>query len=660
MHLGGGQNMGEFICLDARSSYSPEGSGTLVGQLVKKAACSGFTALGLADIDTMAGLCQFSAACTAEGIKPLLGVSLTVVPGSGHKPYRVILYARDAAGYINLVRLCTAAQRPAPSGKKRISEEALFSHASGVLCIFRDVPPDYREREALFLTRFGKDFLFLAVYPQEPLFKHLRVENFPIRLVLVSGNGTVSFLEDLFLDDPELRNLELFRVAAENTQQIARLCNGRLPRVKQDLPALPLMRSFGSPDECLRAIVMKRAATLYPDPKYFTECVSGRIETELLAIGKAGKSAELLTVHWFILLARENGILTGTGCGSFSGFLVAYLLGISDIDPLKYGLLTERAMTGSGELCDPVVSVESGRHHELMELIRTSFGEDRFALAYDFFDPVPKYPRTPKGNVFILSAHALGKRIPCDTDPATGWAVSQYDDYCVRSFGAVPFTIEANPDLSRMSVMISALHEMGSIPDRFNADDIPDGDAATWQYLQDGIDPELFPDATESILISLKEIRPANITELAALLAAHESGFSEMSERLKKNGSDDRARLEYAELFGDILRETRGVFVFQEQAMLAISRLTGCSLADARKTWRSFLTRCDSRLEKIKAGLRNAAIDRGHPELSVDAFIDFLCTGSARLFLKSHYVAVARQKYRLAFLFRLWIQKKRS
>jgi DNA polymerase-3 subunit alpha len=383
-----------YVPLDVHSEYSLHDSVIRLPELVETAVAYGLPALGLADDDNFFAAVKFVRLAEARGIKPLLGVDLALAGGADARPEdgtplpRILLYARDREGYRALCALLTRryALGPAALG---VPDDWLEEIGEGVLAVlgrWSDVGHDLayaREQDAearleRWLRRFS-DRLYLGVTRLSRALDGVHLQatvDLAARrgLPLVALNevrflkpsdydaheARVCIQEGRTLDDPQRRRrfveeqylrrpqemAELFHdlpEALENTLELARRLNFAPALGGFHLPSYPLP-SDESPETFLRRRaregLAQRLALAPPgtDPRPYEE----RLERELGVIAQMAFSSYFLIVADFTSWARTHGVPVGPGRGSGAGSLVAYALGITDLDPLVHDLLFER------------------------------------------------------------------------------------------------------------------------------------------------------------------------------------------------------------------------------------------------------------------------------------------------------------------------------
>ncbi|MGA8207980.1 MAG: DNA polymerase III subunit alpha [Candidatus Dormiibacterota bacterium] len=423
-----------FVHLHTHSEYSLLDGAARIKGLVQRARDLGQSAIAITDHGVLAGAIEFYEAATAVGITPIIGCEVYVAARShlqkegrpDRDPYHLILLARDHAGYSNLVKLVSRAHLDGFYYKPRIDHELLAEYAEGLIglsgCIGGEVPQRLLAGDmdgALALAReyaqiLGPDSYFLEIQDhgmeeerlvREGLIEIARQTDIP----LVATNDCHYVEQDdaqahdvllciqtgSRLDDPKRLRFsgphfyvssaeemaEKFGYCLEavsNSGEIASLCRFE-PLLNQRL--LPLYDvPEGQDAESLLELVasegLRRRRHGEDPPEEYLE----RLNYELRVIRETGFAPYFLIVWDFTRAGREEGVKIGPGRGSSAGSLVAYSLGITDVDPLHYGLIFERFLNPE-RVSMPDIDIDfdvEGRGW-VIDYVNRRYGSDRVA-----------------------------------------------------------------------------------------------------------------------------------------------------------------------------------------------------------------------------------------------------------------------------------------
>ncbi|MGB9598536.1 MAG: DNA polymerase III subunit alpha, partial [Minisyncoccales bacterium] len=431
--------MKDFCHLHCHSEYSLLDGMIRIDQLIQKAKEYEMKACSLTDHGNIYGAVEFFKKAKAENIKPIIGCEVYLAfekyyqkrPKIDDKRYHLVLLVKNKKGYENLVKLITKAYLEGFYYKPRIDEDLLKEHAEGLIalsaCLQGKIPQlilsnkiEEAKKTILFYDEiFGKENFYLEVQPHFKIPEQKKVNEVLIKLsqelkIPLVATNDVHYLEkkhapvqDILMlintgadpNDPERLTMlgedfsfkspqemiESFKEvpeAIENTLKIADLCNFEFKFEKQKLPIFKIENNK-SEIEYLRDLCLESIKN-----KYGQDCpknVIERMEYELEIIEKTGFTSYFLIVQDFIKFAKEKKIAVGPGRGSVGGSLVAYLLGITNIDPLKYNLLFERFLNPE-RISPPDIDIDFSdeRRDEVIDYLTQKYGKNHVAQIITF------------------------------------------------------------------------------------------------------------------------------------------------------------------------------------------------------------------------------------------------------------------------------------
>jgi error-prone DNA polymerase len=414
-----------FVHLHCRSYFSLKDGAYSPENLALRAAELGMPAVALTDRDGLYGVARFVTACREVGVKPILGAWLTAstaapVDGVGPSPNRVLLLARDARGYANLCRLITAAHMAGDRGDPHLGQSQILERAEGLVCLLgpesgpgilaaAGMADAAREATQAWREAFGS-WCFVEVrnllepWSRTQVRRLLRLAE-EAQLSAVATNA-VRYLvpEDAFLADALECMREIVPVASHHvtrinaegymkpvaemrrlfaklpelcdaSMRIAESCDVDLGLDRRHFPDFPTPRGRSA-----ASILAKRCHEgLIRRGMQRTRGAIARLDHELALIHRMGYAAYFLTVADIVEEVKGMGIRCACR-GSAAGSLVCYLTGISEVDPIRHGLLFERFINPlRDELPDIDLDVEAARREEVYEAILSRHGEDRCA-----------------------------------------------------------------------------------------------------------------------------------------------------------------------------------------------------------------------------------------------------------------------------------------
>jgi len=391
-----------FVHLHTHTQYSLLDGAMKVGEMCARAAEYGMPAVAMTDHGNLFGAVDFFLTAQKHGVKPIIGCEVYLAP-TGHqdkrthvglpKTYHLILLATNAAGYRNLLSLVTTGYLAGFYYKPRIDKELLGVHAEGLIalssCLGGEIPRHLRngDREAArraaeeYRRLMGPDNFFLEIQrtgsPGQAEVNAALVEiGRELGIPLVATND-VHYLEQskaaahdilmclqgqttranpnrwrydtdqlYFRSGDEMAALfEDLPEAIDNTVRIAERCQFQLDTAHTYLPSFAIPEAYARPIDYLRHLAvegLERRLASRPPQRHPRSVYEERLATELAIIDEMGFPGYFLIVWDFTRYAREHAIPVGPGRGSAAGSLVAYCLGITDLDPLPYNLLFER------------------------------------------------------------------------------------------------------------------------------------------------------------------------------------------------------------------------------------------------------------------------------------------------------------------------------
>ena len=427
----------KFTHLHVHSHYSLLDGLSKIDQLLDACQELKMSSIALTDHGAMYGLVEFFQKAKKRGIRPIIGCEIYLAPNGMHqkrpnidaKSYHLVLLVKNKKGYRNLVKLVTKANLEGFYYKPRIDKDLLKKYSEGLIgmsaCLAGEIPKtalvDFEKAEKLALEYrdiFDKDDFYLEIqhHPGIPeqekanqvLIKIAKKNNIPLVatndthyvrkedaeaqdvLMSVQTDKRISDQDRLTMkiDDFSLRSTEEMindfkdtPEAIENTQKIVAKCNFEFELGKYQLPYFEVPKGQ-TPDEFLEELCKKGLKKRYPD---ITKEITDRFKYELGVIKETGFASYFLIVQDFINWAKSKEIVCGPGRGSAAGSIIAYLLGITDVDPLKYDLLFERFLNPERiSMPDIDLDFADARRDEVIEYVSKKYGEDHVAQIITF------------------------------------------------------------------------------------------------------------------------------------------------------------------------------------------------------------------------------------------------------------------------------------
>ena len=430
--------MPDFVHLHVHSEFSLLDGMCRIKDLPKRAKELGMKAIALTDHGVMYGAVNFYKECVKEGIKPIIGCEVYVAPrtrfdkesGIDDDYAHLILLAKNKTGYQNLIKLVSMSFTDGYYYKPRIDLEILEQYSEGLIClsaclagqINQAILQDNMERAkeiALWHKRvFGEDY-YLEIQnngvPEQVMVNQRLIQlSRELNIPLVATNDAHylkqedSYNHEILLciqtakkmtDEDRMRfetnefyiktpeeMADYFSAvpeAIENTVKIADKCNFDFEFGVTKLPNYDVPQEFATHEEYFRKLTWDGIKERYGEN--YSDTVKQRTEYELGIIERMGYVDYYLIVWDYIHYAKSVGIPVGPGRGSGAGSIVAYAIGITDIDPLKYNLLFERFLNPDRiSMPDFDVDFSDERRQEVIDYVAKKYGRDHVSQIITF------------------------------------------------------------------------------------------------------------------------------------------------------------------------------------------------------------------------------------------------------------------------------------
>src|SRR6266487_2500499 len=688
-----------FVHLHLHTEYSLLDGAIRIKELMKKAVELKMPAVAMTDHGNLYGAIEFYQEAQRAGVKPIVGCEAYIAPRS-HKDrlnsmresaYHFTLLARDVTGYHNLVKLISTAHLEGFHYRPRIDKELLAQHSGGLIglsgCLASEVNSAIqanktdiaKQSAAEYRDILGADNFFMEMHDhgmeeQRQCNSILPKIARDLGVGLVAANdvhflrrsdhdahdvmlciGTGKMVQDenrmrykpeLYFKSPEEMR-EIFRdfpEAIANTLKIAKSCNLEIELGKSKYPEYSVPAGI-SREAYLRDLCAKGLEQCYGDRAKTDSQLQQRLDYELGVLEKTGFISYILIVWDFIHFAKQRGIPVGPGRGSAAGSLVAYVLGITDIDPLQYGLIFERFLNPD-RISPPDIDVDfcEARRGEVLEYVRRKYGERRVAQIITFGKLKAKSVVRDVGRVMGLSyrdADRIAKMIPnelnitldsaVEKNPelkravATEPATRQLFDYAkileglsrnagVHAAGVViadrdlsdyiplcrdvkgndvisQYPMGPLNDLGLLKMDFLGLKTLTVIEDTltlirkretgFSVKNIPIDDTAAFALYNRGETIGLFQMESGGMTSLSKQLDVKKLDDIIALIALYRPGPMELIPEYVKAKKGITPIKYLHPLLEEICADTYGVMIYQEQVMAAASKLAGYSLAQA-------------------------------------------------------------------------------
>ena len=685
----------DFVHLHLHTEYSLLDGASRIDRLFETIKSKGQSAVAITDHGVMYGVMDFYKKAKAAGVKPIIGCEVYVAPdsrfnkqkSSDRNYHHLILLCKNMKGYENLIKMVSLGFTEGFYSKPRIDKELLEKHSEGLICLSACLAgeiPSYllygnyekaKETALYFANVFGKENFYLELQ-NHGIKEQLTVNNGLKRISKETGIGLVctndvhyiekqdSKMQNVLLaigtgkklDDEDLMSFEteefylksgeqmatLFADTPEavtNTVKIAEDCNVEFEFHKLKLPVFDI----GSKNHLEHLREMSYEGLYLHFGQTPESEVIERLEYELSVIDKMGFVDYFLIVQDYVDFAKKQGIPVGPGRGSGAGSLVAYCVGITGIDPIKYGLIFERFLNPERvSMPDFDVDFCYVRRGEVIDYVISKYGSDHVAqivtfgtmaaraavrdvgrvmgMAYNAVDKVAKLIPNELGitidkameyspdlkSLYDMDAETrelieMSKKIEGMPRHASTHAagvvisdrpISEYVPLALNDDSVVTqFTMTELEELGLLKMDFLGLRNLTVISDAqkmirryepdFDITKISLDDKETIKMMADGFTEGVFQFESEGMKNVLRSFGPENLEDLTAILSLYRPGPRKSIPTYIYNRHNPDKITYKTQLLKPILDITYGCIVYQEQVMQIFRSLAGYSLGRA-------------------------------------------------------------------------------
>ena len=762
----------DFVHLRTHTAYSLSEGALKIKDLVALCRAQGMPAVAVTDTNNLFGALEFALAAAEAGVQPIIGCQLSIARmeadadgairnGRPTIHDNLVLLVQNAEGYRNLVTLVTKAYMDSGGGEAHVHFTDVEAHASGLIALsggpsgalgrllaggqvqkasgaLQRLRGAFPGRLYIELTRHGQeierriedDLIQLAIDHDLPLVATNDVyfadasmyEAHDVLLCIAQGTHIADTERRRLTADHRFRDAAEMRAAfadlpeaVDNTMVIARRC-AFMPQ-----PHDPILPGFEEAEGRSEADVLRaaaragleaRLANIHVDPEPYFK----RLEFELDMIVSMGFPGYFLIVADFIQWAKKQGIPVGPGRGSGAGSVVAWALTITDLDPLRFGLLFERFLNPDRiSMPDFDIDFCQDRRDEVIGYVQEKYGVDKVAqiitfgtlqaraalrnvgrvlgMPYGQVDRicklVPYNPAKPptlaqaleqepqlreirngdetvsrlidiamklEGLYHHTSTHAAGvviadrpltELVPLYRDPRSELPATQFSMKYAEMAGLVKFDFLGLKTLTVLDRALKLIARREAPPDLLS---LPLDDPATYAMLGRGDATGVFQMESAGMRDVLRQMKPDCFEDLIALVALYRPGPMDNIPRYNacKHGREKPDYL-HPEL-EEILRETFGVIIYQEQVMQIAQRLSGFSLSAADLLRRAMGKKIKAEMKAQRGAFVEGAAARGVDAAKADQIFEQVDKFAGYGFNKSHAAAYALVAYQTAWL----------
>ncbi|MFH0829017.1 MAG: DNA polymerase III subunit alpha [Candidatus Kerfeldbacteria bacterium] len=756
-----------FINLHTHSHYSLLDGLPRIDALVSYAKEIGLEGLALTDHGNLYGAVEFFQHAKAAGLKPIIGIEAYFTRGSrfdktGRIDDRInhlILLVKDDEGYRNLLKIITASNLEGFYGKPRIDMELLERHHRGLIClsgcINGPIPTllvngndtEAKRMAKAFRDLFGTDDFALELQHHPSIAMQATVnakladlgKELDVPLVATNDSHYLKpedaeaqdvllciHLKKLLSDTDRLtmRNEDLSLVPAHIMAERFKKYPGAIEQTAVIADNIDFSFEFGktvlphfdvpngkSGIDYIRELCEKTLTEKYGTSP--SKAAIERFEYELGVIGKTGFAPYFLIVADFVNWAKQNGIVVGPGRGSAAGSIVSYLLNITNVDPIKYGLLFERFLNPD-RIAMPDIDLDfaDSRRDEVIRYVQSRYGVNHVAgiitfgtmaaraairdvgrvlgFPYSYCDRVAKlipmfttlsdairtvpelkeiYENDPDAQRLLTTAKKLEGVARHASQHACGFVITK--EPLENSVPVQRASAETDTLISQYS--LHPIEDLGILKIDFlglanltilettrsivhavrgielDFDKLPLNDRATFSLLQRGETTGVFQLESSGMRRYLRELKPTALEDIDAMVALYRPGPMELIPQFIA-GKHGKFKPTYLDhRLKPILEKTYGVAVYQEQVMQMARDLAGFTMAEADVLRKAVGKKIAKLLKEQRKKFVDGCIRNGITRTTAEKIFEFIEPFARYGFNRAHSICYALIAYQTAY-----------
>ncbi len=760
-----------YVPLHVHTEYSLLDGAIRNKEYIKFAKENNFEAVAITDHGVMYGAMELYRLGKEHQFKVLLGCEFYVLHGditkrdvNNRELFHLVLIAKNNKGYQNLVKLVSIAHIDGMYYKPRINREILEEHSEGLICLsaclqgelIQDVLKHSKENAIAtakwYKKLFGEDYYIelqdhgldeqkrsnpqiIEIAKQLDIPLVITNDSHYLKKEDASWHDTLLCIQTNALKEEENRfkfpnsefyvktpdelreafkwlDSEIFEEAIENTARIADKCHVIIEMGKNILPSFPVPANHTIPSY-LGHLVRKGLAERYEE---ITSEIQERCKYELEIINKMGFDAYFLIVWDFINYAKTHGVPVGPGRGSAAGSLVAYALGITDLDPIKHHLFFERFLNPE-RISMPDVDIDFGDGREkVIDYVTEKYGKDKVCqiitfgtlsakaaikavarvmnLPFEISNRVSQYVPQEVGMTIdkalevspdfkkvydedalirkiidearnieglkqnigmhaagvIISHQPLDEIVPVQYGVKDKSVITEYPKEDCEKIGLLKMDFLGLKNLTIITQTLDMIKERHGIDIDINH--IPLDDELTYKMLSAGNTDGVFQLESAGMKKLVKDLRPTVFEDLGALVALFRPGplGSGMADAFVKRKHGELP-IKYAHpLLEDVLKDTYGTMVYQEQIMQIFQVLADYSLGGADSVRRIMAKKHPEELVKLEGPFIEKCVGKGMKEADAKELFEQIGSFASYCFNRSHSACYAFVAYQTAYL----------
>ena len=694
-----------YAALQIKTSYSILNSLNDIKKLVSLAKKYGYSNLAITDENNMFGVMEFYLECKKNDIKPIIGIELSF--DNNH----ILLYAKNNLGYKNLIKLSTIISDINMTYEildkykdNLILVMPISSYNEKIFNLYEDKFIGYSNNSEKEIIKGKKVFINDVSYLKKEDAIYLDYANM-IRDGKIVGEYEINKDNNRYLYTlKEIDNI-VSKEDFENIDYIIDNCNVELTYTEG---LLPIYDRNTNSKEHLRELSLKGLKKRCDGniPKEYMD----RLEKELMVIDKMGFNDYFLIVYDYVLYAKKHDILVGPGRGSAAGSLVSYTLGITDVDPIKYNLLFERFLNIERvTMPDIDIDFDASKRQDVIDYVIDKYGEKKVVGIITFNTLGAKQVIRDVGRVLNIKQSlidTLAKSCPKDLEVSynenhsfkklvdnsydlkklydialhleglprhisvhaagvvmsnkdideiiplyrnqLGMYVSAYSKDYLEPLGLLKMDFLGISNLTLVDEVINNIRKDTKMNITFA--NIPMEDKKTLNTFAKGDTEGIFQFEASGMIKFLRELKPTEFKDIVAATSLYRPGpMDSIPEYLARRSG--KVKIDYIDpSLEDILKETYGIIIYQEQVMQIAVKMAGYTLGEADILRRAMSKKKEDVLLKEKEKFINGSIKNGYSHDVANKVYNLILKFANYGFNKSHAVAYAMIAYKMAFL----------
>ena len=680
-----------YIPLKVTTDYSLLKSLIKIEDLIKFCVQKNIPCCGICDTNLF-GSVEFYDKCKENNIKPIIGLEVTL------NEHNLYLYAKNEKGYKNLLKINSIIT------ERNVSILELQEYSSDILVI---VP--YQSLALYDDVSFYED-RFIG-YKDEVELKNALIRNSnivyvnDIKCFLKEDLEYLKYLDILNEEKPityydNYFNFNISEFDQKTTEKVSSMLNIELtknksyiPKYNKDIDSLEFLKNL-----CLKGLQKRLNGKV---PSNYLE----RLKYELSVINKMGFVDYFLIVYDYVLYAKKHDILVGPGRGSAAGSLVSYVIGITDIDPIKYNLLFERFLNPERvSMPDIDIDFDNTKRDEVINYVKSKYGEENVSGGLTFATLKTRLVLRDVAKIFKIEERLLNKFLKVIEGNLTlkdNLKIKEVNDYLktypdLKKVYKISLKLEGlkknisthaagivianrpldeiipmykNKDIYLSGIPMKSLENLGLLKmdflalrnlstisniikniEGFNLKDIPLDDKEVYDLFSRADTDGIFQFETKAFKNMLIKYKPQNFSELVASIALVRPGPSRELETYIKRKMKLEKVTYYHESLKDILEETYGVIVYQEQVMSILVKMASFTYAEADNVRKAMAGKNRESIAKIKDKFIRKSRENGYDEALSHQIFEAISAFASYGFNKAHSVSYAYVSYEMAYL----------